>query len=352
MSSPAPEPPRTTATWTGAELHDSPQEWAREWTTPLLDELVGTVAEVVDETGEADLAQLDPATFAPTSIREFAAEIRRDLIDGRGFTLVRGFPVDQLDHRTVAIAFFIFGGLIGRPRSQNAAGHLLGHVRDVGADLADPGTRIYQTNERQSFHTDSCDAVVLLCLNTAESGGRSMLASVEAVYGEMYRRRPDLAARLFDPVATDRRGELPVGGHPWFEIPVLSWYGDRLTVLYQRTYIDSATRFDDAPRLDPEQVEALDLFDEIVNEPGFHLSMELEPGDMQFVHNHSLVHDRTAFVDHPDPARRRHLLRLWLSLPGDRPLPPTFTQRYGSIEVGDRGGIVVSDTELCVPLDV
>lgn len=80
--------------------------------------------------------------------------------------------------------------------------------------------------------------------------------------------------------------------------------------------------------------------------------MQLEPGDMQFVHNHSLVHDRTAFVDHPDPARRRHLLRLWPSLPGDRPLPPTFSQRYGSIEVGDRGGIVVSDTELCVPLDV
>jgi hypothetical protein len=87
MSRPAPEPPRTTATWTGAELRDRPQAWAREWTTPLLDELV----EMVDETGETDLAQLDPSTFAPTSIREFAADIRRDLIDGRGFTLVRGF---------------------------------------------------------------------------------------------------------------------------------------------------------------------------------------------------------------------------------------------------------------------
>jgi hypothetical protein len=347
MSSTAPRPPRTAATWTGAELRASAQEWTLGWSTSLLDDLIGTVVEV----GDADLAHLDPTTIAPTSIREFADEIRRDLIEGRGFTLVRGFPVGELDHRTVAVAFFIFGGLIGRPRSQNAAGHLLGHVRDVGADLADPGTRIYQTNERQSFHTDSCDAVVLLCLETAESGGSSMLASVEAVYREMHRHRPDLAARLFDPVATDRRGELPPGGQPWFEIPVLSWYADRLTVLYQRTYIESAARFDDAPALDPEQVEALDLFDEIVNDPAIHLSMELVPGDMQFVHNHSLLHDRTAFVDHPDPSRRRHLLRLWLSLPGDRPLPPIFAQRYGSIEIGDRGGIIVHDTELCVPLD-
>jgi hypothetical protein len=69
------------------------------------------------------------------------------------------------------------------------------------------------------------------------------------------------------------------------------------------------------------------------------------------VYNHSLLHDRTAFVDHPDSAKRRHLLRLWLSLPGDRHLPPVFTQRYGSITVGDRGGIVVAGTEFCVPLD-
>ena len=80
--------------------------------------------------------------------------------------------------------------------------------------------------------------------------------------------------------------------------------------------------------------------------------MDLEPGDMQFVYNHALLHDRTGFVDHPDPDERRHLLRLWLTLPGDRELPPVFAQRYGSLTIGDRGGIIVSDTDLCVPLDV
>ena len=78
--------------------------------------------------------------------------------------------------------------------------------------------------------------------------------------------------------------------------------------------------------------------------------MRLKPGDMQFVYNHHLMHDRTGFTDWPDPAERRHLLRLWLSLPGDRPLPPVFTQRYGQIDIGDRGGIIVKGTELTVPM--
>lgn len=324
-----------------------PGLWTRWWTNEQLDDLAGATAGV----GDADLTLLDPATIAPASLRALADEIRSDLLEGLGFTLLRGLSLEGLDRRATAVAFLLFGGLVGRPRSQNAAGHLLGHVKDVGADLNETGTRIYQTNERQTFHTDSTDAVALLCIRPAPSGGRSMLASAGTVYRLVRERRPDLAARLFDPVATDRRGEQPPGQKPWFEIPVLSWYDDRLTVLYQRTYIRSAARFEEAPSLDQQQIEAFDLFDEVANEPDVHLAMDLEPGDIQFVHNHSLLHDRSRFVDHEDPARRRHLLRLWLTLPGDRRLPPVFAQRYGSVSVGDRGGIVVEGTELCVPLD-
>ena len=172
-----------------------------------------------------------------------------------------------------------------------------------------------------------------------------------AVYNEMRRRRPDLVALLFDPIATDRRGEVPVGERPFFEIPVLSWHEGYLTGMYQRQYIDSAQRFPKAMRLTDAHVEALDLFDEIANNPKLCLGMQLQPGDIQFVHNHSLLHDRTGFRDWPDPKDRRHLLRLWLSVPGDRPLPDSFRQRFGSINAGDRGGIITHGTELNVPLD-
>ena len=158
------------------------------------------------------------------------------------------------------------------------------------------------------------------------------------------------AAMLFDPLATDRRGEVPEGMKPWFEIPVLNWHQGRLTGLYQRKYVDSAARLAEAPRLSDPHRAALDAWDALTNDPDLHLSMRLRPGDMQFVYNHHLMHDRTAFRDWPDPAERRHLLRLWLSIPDDRELPPVFAQRYGSIEIGDRGGIIVRDTKLNVPL--
>ena len=266
-------------------------------------------------------------------------ELRRELTQGRGFQLIRGLPVEALTATEAGDAFSFFGSLLGSLRSQNASGELLGHVRNVGADATDPNVRIYQTDRRQTFHTDSSDVVGLMCLETAASGGESLLVSVATIYNRMLETDPELTALLFEPVATDRRGEVPAGERGSFTIPVLNWFDDRLTVMYQRQYIESAQRFDDAPRLTKPVIRALDLFDSIANDPEIHLPMTLRVGDMQFVHNHSLLHDRTGFID--KPGSPRHLLRLWLSVPGDRELPPVFSQRYGSIEVGDRGGIVV-----------
>lgn len=279
-------------------------------------------------------------TATPAVLRDGIAALRTELLHGRGFRLIRGFPVDDVDQDTAATAFVWLGTQLGSARSQNAAGDLLGHVRDVGADADDPGVRIYQTNRRQTFHTDSTDVVGLMCLETAASGGASMLVSAGAIYNEMLDRDTDLAAALFEPVATDRRNEVPPGADPWFEIPVLSWYAGHLTVLYQRQYIESAQRFDAAPPLTDRMIAALDLFDAIANDPAMHLRMEFRRGDIQFVHNHALLHDREAFTD--KPGAPRHLLRLWLSVPGDRELPEVFAQRYGSVTVGDRGGITVA----------
>ncbi len=277
-------------------------------------------------------------------------DVRASLVDGPGFVMLSGLPLDAISYELAAMVFAGLGHLIGQLRPQNAAGHLLGHVIDVGADASDPTVRYYQTSRRQTFHTDGADAVGLMCVRPAAEGGASMLVSVEAVVGEMERRLPGLVERLFEPVATDRRGEQAPGERPFFSIPVLTRAGDALTVSYQRQYIESARRFLDAPELDDGYLAALDLFDEVMNDPDIHLRVGFEPGDMQFVHNHSLLHDRTAFVDHPDPTRRRHLLRLWLSLPGDRALDPAFAERYGTVEVGERGGVLAGAATPTFPL--
>jgi hypothetical protein len=120
---------------------------------------------------------------------------------------------------------------------------------------------------------------------------------------------------------------------------VFNWHAGLLSAIYQRAYIESARRFPGVPPLTPKQAEALDLFDALSNDPRLQFGMELQTGDLQFVHNHTLLHDRTAFVDWPELARKRHLLRLWIAPPSARPLPPVFAERYGSLAPGDRGGV-------------
>lgn len=334
---------------TSTAPHQSgPHAWAAstfaeplDWCWSLSDRDIDVVLTATMAYADLDVDDVPILTLTDVPLPDLAdrlAALRETLISGRGFEVIAGLPVAEISAGHSAAVFLAFGAHLGNTRKQNAAGHLLGHVRNVGADVADPTVRIYQTNERQTFHTDSADVVGLLCLQDAESGGESMLVSASAIYNEMLNTDEALAHLLFEPIATDRRGEVPAGADPFFLIPVLNWHDDALTVIYQRQYIESAQRFEDAPRITPQAVAALDLFDEIANRPEMNLRMQLAPGDMQFVHNHSLLHDRTGFVDRPgDP---RHLLRLWLSIPGDRELPEVFASRYGSITVGNRGGVL------------
>jgi hypothetical protein len=277
--------------------------------------------------------------------------IHEALIHGSGFALLRALPVSTWSRSVTAAVFFGIGQHLGFARPQNARGHVLGHVIDMGLRADDPNVRIYQTHARQTFHTDSSDIVGLVCLQQARSGGDSALVSSNTIYNEMRRDYPELLAALFDPLATDRRGEVAAGQKPFFEIPVFTWHAGLMSTIYQRQYIDSAQRFDDAMRLTPLHVEALDCFDALANDARLNFLMRLEAGDMQFVHNHTLLHDRTAFEDWAEPKRKRHLLRLWLSSPEARPLPEVWAQRYGTVEPGLRGGVTIPEAAWNAPLD-
>src|SRR4029079_3138538 len=117
--------------------------------------------------------------------------------------------------------------------------------------------------------------------------------------------RPDLLAVLLEPIETDRRGEVPEGSKPYFTIPVFNYHAGLVSAIYQRQYIESARRFPGVAPLTSQQVEALDLLDELANDPRLNLLMELQPGDIQLVHNHTILHDRTAFADYPERERKR-----------------------------------------------
>jgi hypothetical protein len=300
----------------------------------------------------ADLTSLNAADFPLPTLAPRLHRILDEVLNGRGFVLIKTLPVERWSAREAAIAFLGIGVHLGNLRMQNSAGHLLGHVKDLGRSSDDPHTRIYQTRERQTHHTDSCDVVGLLCLRAAKSGGLSNLVSSTTIFNEMRRRRPDLLKVLLERIETDRRGEVPEGSHPYFSIPVFNWHKGLLSAIYQRQYIESARRFPGVAPIGPEQIEALNLCDELANDPALNLMMELQPGDIQFVHNHTILHDRTAFEDFPEPGRKRHLLRLWLAPAKARPLPEVFAERFGSVTPGDRGGIALAGAKPVIPFDV
>jgi Taurine catabolism dioxygenase TauD, TfdA family len=337
---------------TGPSAWYGPQVATRiDWIHTLGDQ---EIAEIELATRRLEESGFEPAalrrdTFPLPTLSPRLSRILAQVLDDRGFVLLRGLPVHEWGHRKSAVAFLGLGLHLGNLRSQNAQGHLLGHVRDQGLSSKDPNVRIYQTRERQNYHTDSCDVVGLLCLQPARAGGLSSLVSTVTIFNELRRKRPDLARVLFEPIETDRRGEVPPGQRPYFRIPVCNWHEGLLTTIYHRSYIESARRFADVPALTAAQTEALDAFDGLANDPALHFFMEFRAGDVQLVHNHTLLHDRTAFEDWPEPERRRHLLRLWLAPAEARPLPAVFAERYGSLTPGNRGGIHFPDTSLTVP---
>jgi Taurine catabolism dioxygenase TauD, TfdA family len=337
---------RDRSVWYGPDLiHHT--DWVERLSEAEIAEVESAVGKLQRST--IDLAAISVKDAPLPNLGPRLQRLLEEILNGRGFVLIKALPVERWTKREAAIAFLVIGIHLGCLRMQNAEGHLLGHVRDMGRSSNDPNTRIYQTHERQTHHTDSCDVVGLLCLRVAKSGGLSSLVSSTTIFNEMRRRRPDLLRVLMEPIETDRRGEVSEGSKPYFNIPVFNYHDGLVSAIYQRQYIESARRFPDVPPLTALQIEALDLFDELANDPKLNLMMELEPGDIQLVHNHTILHDRTAFDDYDEPERKRHLLRLWLAPPNARPLPEVYAERFGSITAGERGGVVVEGARPTIP---
>lgn len=335
--------------WQGKELQGN-SSWIVHWTSAQITELESAAKHFANS--GLSLENITPESFPLPTLQAFIHEQLNQLLNGRGFVMLRGLPIQDWSIEKAATIYMGIGRHMGSLRSSNGKGHLLGHVRDQGAKV-EAGARFYQTNKKLDYHTDSADIVGLLCLQKAKQGGESFIASSMAVYNELVKRRPDLIPAMFTPYPTDRRGEVPEGRDPWFEIPIFNWYCDQLSCVYLRHYIEEAQRrYPKAPRLSKEQVEVMDLIDEILQEPGFPLQMAFEPGDIQLLHNHQILHSRNDFENWPEPERQRHLLRLWIAPPTGRPLPDYFASRWGTTTPGDRGGIIVPGTKLSVELSV
>jgi len=299
------------AAWRHADVAD-PDVWRERLTPAQREELRAAVAHA-RATGRA-LGELSADDFPLPTLAAEIARWRREVASGRGFRVIAGVPVEAWTGEEAETCFWGLGLHMGRPGAQNPQGDLLGHVRDTGEDAADPFVRLYRTASDIAYHCDAADVVGLLCLRGAKRGGASRIASSVSVHDELQRRRPDLAPRLYEPFLLDIRNEDASGALRHLPIPPCRHADGRLRTFYHSDYFRSVVRHDDVAPFTPEERALLDLYEEIAASPAFRLDMDLAPGDVQWLSNHTIVHARTGYEDHAEPERKRHLLRLWLSI--------------------------------------
>jgi len=334
------QPVENPGNWQADVIEREP--WHTRFSPAVLDELVSVAAQAKAQGLQAPDFSTDDIN-APLVSKNLQS-ILDELENGRGFVVISGLDRAGYSQSELENIFWIIGLALGRAVTISADGALIGHVTDLGFDLNKPTVRNYQTREELSFHNDTCDVLGLMCLNKAKSGGTSAIASAVAVHNEILQTRPDLLRELYVPLPIDRRGEQgwpAEGDSAWFALPVFSFFDNKLTARYTvHDYYYQSQRFDDAPRLTAAQQEALEYLRTVCLDERFHVNFQLEPGDIQLVNNYCVFHSRTNYEDYPEPDRRRHLLRLWLSVPNSRRLHPIFTARYRSAEPGAlRGGI-------------
>lgn len=235
-----------------------------------------------------------------------------ELEHGRGFILLRGFPVAEYSKEDCAGVYWGLGLHMGRAISQNTDGDLLGHVRDTGVDPKTYGVRLYKTRAEQDFHTDAADVIGLFCLRAAKAGGVSRIVSSVSIFNEMLRQRPDLVPALFQSFPFDTQGQHRPGERAWFPLQLCRFTDGQLQTFFVPWYIRESQQHADAPRLTPAQEGVIAFIEKTANDPCFYLDMHFEPGDIQFLKNASVLHKRTEYEDFDEPDMKRHLLRLWL----------------------------------------
>jgi hypothetical protein len=312
--------------WYGRALKSDPS-WLIHLTPPDLAEIAEAVARV--RTAGLALAEVGRSSFALPTLAAKLEAMSQEILDGRGFVVVRGLDAQSYTDDDVGLIFWGLGAYLGSPVTQNPRGDLLGHVYDHGRRYGELDVRGYETKAHLPFHSDGCDLVGLLCLRRSKTGGLSSIVSSVTLHNEILRQHPEYLEPLYRGFHYIRReaalGTEPVTPH---RIPVFGARDGLISARLIRNQINAASTATGRP-LDPLERDALDFLDSLAHDPDVHLDMDLQVGDMQLINNYTVLHSRTEFEDFPEPERRRHMIRLWLTTSPRRPLADGFPPQNG-----------------------
>jgi hypothetical protein len=244
---------------------------------------------------------LQLSDFELPATRAQMAEVRRTLEDGIGFAIIDRLPVPELDKETASKLYWLLMSMLARPVAQTWKGEIVYDIVDDGLKTAPGnGVRSSKTNSAQNYHTDNAfnlppDYVSLLCLRTAMEGGESGLVSLENVHNILRDEHRAALERLYQ--------------------PLFAYDGEKLGIAFSIRLVHQGYAVV-GEAMDKLTREAVETLTEVVARPGLGKTFEFEPGQIQVINNRRIGHCRGGYVDWPERARRRHLVRLWLRSSG------------------------------------
>jgi hypothetical protein len=320
------KPVQHPSAWYGKDLANEPA-WLIHLTPSDLAEIQDAVKGV--KAHNLTLAEVGRGSFPLPTLGTKLAQHLEEIRSGRGFVVLRGLNAQDYTDEDVGLIFWAIGAYLGEPVTQNPRGDLLGHVYDHGRRYGDIDVRGYETNAHLPFHSDACDLVGLLCLRRAKDGGLSSIVSSVTLHNEILRQHPEYLAPLYNGFYYIKR-EAALTDDPVtpYKVPVFGAKDGFVSARLVRNQINAASQKTGKPLAAIEQ-QALDFFDSLAYDPDIHLDMDLQVGDMQLCNNYTILHSRTGFDDFPEPERRRHMIRLWLTMRERRPLGEGFPAHNG-----------------------
>ena len=259
---------------------------------------------------------------------------------GRGLTLVKGLPRNDLNKDEFQLMTWAIGLHLGVMRPQGKASQYISEVSDTGMNYRSAHGRGYNSNSGLDFHCDGCDLAALTCYNTAKSGGESLISSSISTWKILSLQYPNLAEVANQNFYYSRNQEEALDEPPYYAQPIFDFADGRLFGKWNRNRISRAQELAAVPKLSLLQRKCANLMDLILRRPSLMFRMWLQPGDLQFINNHVVMHSRTAFKDYEKPDQKRLLFRIWIATPNSLKLPNTWESYFRSIEPGTvRGGI-------------
>jgi hypothetical protein len=316
--------------WMGHELAGD-TAWRHQLTKEEVDDLENALSVARDKgVRHEDVTTED---FPLPVLRPTLDRLQREVDNDRGVFLLKGVPVQNRSIEEIEVMYAGIAAHLGRRIVQDTSGTLIDHVYNRGASYESIAVRGYTTNAHLTPHCDSGDLVVLLCVRPAKSGGLNLLSSSTTIYNKILENHPEYLEALYNGFHYNIRGNGPPGpfqnitGH---RVPIYSYHDGKLSCRYNQKAILTAEQLEGVEPLTDLEKAAINYVAEVANDPEVRAEVQLEAGDIVFLNNHYVLHNRTGFEDYEDPDQRRLLLRLWLNLDQARELTWEFADHYNT----------------------